>query len=102
MIYILVGCIIITACAVEFYKKCVRGEHDENGIHTKAKSIEIYAVALVLSFLSSFLFYNISNSVGLYRYVFYTVLIYFLQYLVDMTLIKTLLNSFISKLKDRL
>ncbi len=89
--------IVITACAVEFYKKGIRGITIDNTRKTKAKSWEVYIVASLLSMIVSVLYCYAINHVRFAFMALATLGVYFLQYLIDTKIIKKALNSFIEK-----
>ena len=102
MIYLFLASIILTACAVEFYKKCIRGVTlSDTERKTKASKLEIYAVAIILSMITGWLFCRVSKYSTIYEYIIAVGLIYFLQYLVDMTLLKKAVNSIIQKMAGK-
>ena len=102
MIYLFLASIILTACAVEFYKKCIRGvKLSDTERKTKASKLEIYTVAIVLSMVNGWIFCRGSKYSTIYEYIIAVGLIYFLQYLVDMTLLKKAVNSIIQKMAGK-
>ena len=102
MIYLFLASIILTACAVEFYKKYIRGVLlSATELKTKAGRLEIYTVAGILSMGTGWLFCRCNNYTTIYEYIIAVGLIYFLQYLVDMTLLKKAVNSIIQKMAGR-
>lgn len=102
MIYLFLASIILTSCAVEFYKKCIRGvKLSDIERKTKASKLEIYIVAIILSMVTGWLFCHGSKYSTIYEYIITVGLIYFLQYLVDMTLLKKAVNSIIHKMVEK-
>lgn len=95
---IFVLCIIIVACAVEFYKKTIRGIVTDEGIKTKANKWEIIIIAFILSALMGLLYYKVKNLSNIYAYFLVVVSIYFLQYFLDMKLIKSVVKSITNRL----
>lgn len=94
-------CIIIVACAVEFYKKALRGVTTDEGRKTKASRWEIYIVALLLSAIVSFLYYKVEEYVNPWSYPLILASIYFLQYMVDMKVVRSFMNLAINRTADK-
>lgn len=94
-------CIIIVACAMEFYKKALRGVTTDEGRKTKASRWEIYIVALILSAIVSFLYYEVEEYVNPWSYTLILASIYFLQYMVDMEVVKSFVNLAINRTADK-
>lgn len=97
-IILLAVAVLVTAIAIELYKKVVRGTYDEEGNpKTKAKSWEVYTVAF---------FFSIPWGIGLnflqrgnwYIALLWTVGIYAMQYCVDMALVKKTINGLLRRL----
>ena len=95
---IFVLCTIIVACAVEFYKKTIRGIATDEGIKTIANKWEIIIIAFILSALMGLLYYKVENLSNIYAYFLVVVSIYFLQYFLDMKLIKSVVKSITNRL----
>ena len=89
--------VIILACAIEFYKKGIRGVNSLDGVKTKAGKWELYAVAFVLSCLASLLFYKVEGLSNIWAYFLSAPSMYFLQYFIDMKVVKNLVNTVVGK-----
>ena len=85
-------CIIVVACAMEFYKKMLRGITTDEGRKTKAGKWEIITVALIISAFFSLIFYKVEELSNPWAYPLILAAIYFLQYLVDMKAVKQFIN----------
>ena len=94
-------CIIIVACAVEFYKKALRGVTTDEGRKTKASRWEIYIVALILSAIMGLIFYKVEEYSNIWAYPLAVASIYFLQYMVDMQAVKAFVNLIINRTANK-
>ena len=99
---IFILCIVVVACAIEFYKKTIRGIATKDGIKTKASKWELIIIAIILSALAGFLFYKIEELTNIWIYFLITPSIYFLQYLLDMKVIKNFINTIIKNTTNKL
>lgn len=99
---VFVLCIVVVSCAMEFYKKVLRGTSTEDGTKTKANKCEVITVAFILSLLAGLLFYKIESLSNIWTYFLIVPSIYFLQYLLDMKVIKSILNAVVKNTADKL
>ena len=94
---IFIGCIISVACVVEWYKKGLRGYNTEEGIKTRASVIEVSAFAFSVSILMALSFCTFVSVLSPLCVAGVTVSIFGLQYFVDLTVVKTVVNAVIKK-----
>lgn len=99
------GCVVtlIVALFMEWYKKGVRGFKDEDGlIYTKASKYELWGVAFALSCGFGVLLHMVGSlELGWWILFIYVPLIFFLQMLIDLKLVKNLVNNLIAKLGEK-
>lgn len=101
MIYILFyACaVLVTAIAIEFYKKVCRGYKDNEGnTKTKATKIEIYIVAYIFSLMWGIGLNYITFNKGVFVVVLWSFAVYALQYYVDTCLIKKTVNGLLKRI----
>ena len=94
-------CIIIVACAMEFYKKALRGVSTDEGRKTKASRWEIYIIALIISTIAGVIFYKVEGYSNPWGYPLEIASIYFLQYMVDMQAVKAFVNLIINRTANK-
>lgn len=88
LITVLAVAVVCVAVLVEVYKKRIRGKQNEDGKRvTKAKSWEVYAIALALCIPWGIGLWSLSRG-GWIMAVLWTTAIYSLQYMVDMHIVK--------------
>lgn len=98
MVIILAVAVIVVAIAIEFYKKAIRGEKQADGtIKTKAKSWEVYLVAFALCVPWGFGLKALSGGNWI-LVVLWSFAVYAIQYVVDMALVKKVVNGLLSKI----
>lgn len=96
---LMIAAIAVTALAVEFYKKAIRGVKTDDGVKTKASRWEVYIVALAISVAWGVAFMLIQNP-GQWIWVpVDTAIVYFFQWLVDMKGLKTIVNALIKRME---
>lgn len=95
--------VVIVALFMEWYKKGVRGVKGEDGmIYTKASKQELWGIAFVLSAGFSVLVHSVSTlDLGWWCLFIYAPLIFFLQMLVDLKLVKNIVNNVLQKLGEK-
>lgn len=92
---IFIGCITSVACVVEWYKKGLRGYSTEEGTKTRASVIEVSVFAFVVSLLMALSFCTFVSVLSPLCVAGVTVSIFGLQYFVDLTVVKTVVNAVI-------
>lgn len=90
--------IAVTSVAVEFYKKAIRGVKTDEGVKTKASRWEIYIIALLFSVAWGVALMLIQNNGQWVWIPVYTAIVYFFQWLIDMKLIKQVVNGLLSRM----
>lgn len=91
--------VIIVAIAIEFYKKVIRGTKDAEGNpKTAAKAWEVYCVAAVCSIPWGYGCALLTGGKTWYIGLLWTIAIYAMQYIVDMTLVKKTVNGLLKRL----
>lgn len=91
--------VVVTALAVEFYKKGIRGKKVDGVVKTSASKWEIYVVALVASVAWGFALTSIQHPGQWVWAPVYVAIVYFFQWLVDMKLVKEAVNALIKKME---
>lgn len=94
---------LIVALFMEWYKKGVRGVKGDDGVYyTKAKNVELWIIAFALSCGFGVLLHMVSNlDIGWWVMFIYTPLIFFLQMIIDLKLVKSLVNNLLSKVGEK-
>lgn len=95
----MITAISVTAIAVEFYKKAIRGVKTDDGVKTKASRWEVYAVALVFSVAWGIALMLIQNPGQWIWAPVNTAIVYFFQWLVDMKGLKTVVNALMKRME---
>lgn len=92
--------VLTVAIAVEFYKKVIRGTKDDAGApKTKAKTWEIYTIAFIASAPWGVgCSIQVAGKINWFIAILWTVAIYAMQYIVDMTLVKKTVNGLLKRL----
>lgn len=98
MVIILAVAVIVVAIAIEFYKKAIRGvKQDDGTIKTKAKAWEVYLVAFALCLPWGFGLKSLSSGSWI-MVPLWSFAIYAMQYVIDMALVKKVVNGLLSKI----
>lgn len=92
--------VVIVALAMEYYKKGLRGYKSADGkVHTRASDGECEAVALVLSSVFAVMLHMVADlGLGWFVVLVYMPLIFFLQFYVDMQIVKKIVNETLTRL----
>lgn len=97
---LVVAAIAVSALAVEFYKKGIRGEKTSEGTKTKASRWEIYGVAFVAS-IAWGLALSVIQHPGQWIWVpVYSAIVYFFQWVVDMKILKQVVNGLLTRIGE--
>lgn len=96
---LVVVAIAVSAIAIEFYKKGIRGEKTDEGVKTKASRWEVYGVALAVS-VAWGMALSVIQHPGQWIWIpVYAAIIYFFQWLVDMKVLKEIVNTLLKKME---
>lgn len=96
---LMITAIVVTAIAVEFYKKAIRGVKTDDGVKTKASRWEVYIVALVISAAWGIALMLIQSPGQWIWGPVDTAIVYFFQWLVDMKGLKTIVNELLKRME---